>query len=101
MAEIGFAEAAGLTVRSPRFYRRLLKLSGCAESISSPALSLDSQLLRCLVVGGSALVSMVIIVASLLGTADVGAVPWVYRPDVWTMSSVSMTADVTKIYGSL
>jgi hypothetical protein len=68
LAEIGFAEVAGLTIRSPR-------LSGCVESISSPALWLDSRLLRCLAVRGSALVGMgdgtVIIAASLLGPVSV------------------------------
>ena len=113
VAEIGFAGTAGLTIRSPRSNHWRLRLSGCTESISSPALSLDSRLLRCLVVRGSALVGMgdgaVIISASLLGMAVVGAVPWVCRPDVWTVSSVSITAersisataDVTALSGSL
>ena len=34
----------------------------------------------------------VIIAASLLGLAGVGAVSWVCLPDVWTVSSVSITA---------
>jgi len=63
---------------------------------STPALSLDSRLLHCLVVRGSALVGMgggaVTIATSLLGLAGVGAVPWVCRPDLWAMSSVSITA---------
>ena len=60
------------------------RLSGCADSISSPALSFDSRLLRFLVVRGSALVGMVdgplIGTASLLGLVGVGSVVWVCSP---------------------
>ena len=77
LVEIGFAGTA-------RSKRRRLRLSGCADSVSSPALSLDSRLLRFLVVRGSALVGMVdgpvVSTASLLGLAGVGAVVWVCSP---------------------
>ena len=76
LVEIGFTGTAGILISSPRSKRR--RLSGCAHSISSPSLTLDSRLLRLLVVRGSALVDMVygplISTASLLGLAGVGAV---------------------------
>ena len=51
----------------------------------------------------------VIIAAFLLGLAGVGAVPWGCSSDVWTVSSVLITAvqsitatsDVTEVCGSL